>query len=172
MVWWEKDDAFDQEIKSKFGDLHLLATQELLDDWQTQPKGALALVIVLDQFSRNLYRGLPAMYDQDSKALWVAKNTIDSGMVKQLSPVEQVFLYMPFEHSENLNDQKVCVAFFKHLLEQSNQAQKELAQFYLKFAEEHHDIVAQFGRFPHRNAILARKSTPEEANFLQHHKGF
>ena len=127
-----------------------------LDPLSETPEGSLALVIILDQFPRNMYRGTPQAFASDAKALKVAKEAVEKKFDRDLLPMQRMFLYLPFEHSENIDDQEQSVKFFENLGD-------ELA---LKYAIEHRDAITQFGRFPHRNAILGRESTPEELRFL------
>lgn len=152
---WRKDPAFDEEIRRRFGDLHAAVVRGEHEAWRTTPRGALAYVIVLDQFSRNLYRGDPRAFAADAQARAAAAEAVAAGHDQALTTAERGFLYMPFMHSEALADQDRAVALFRPLGGAS-----------LEFAERHRDIVARFGRFPHRNAVLGRASTPEEAAFL------
>ena len=155
-VWFSPDPAFDAEVLSRFAELVERAKSGTLDDWADSPEGALALVLLLDQMTRNIYRDSPEMYAADGKALDVAKRAIARGFDQELPKDKRRWLYMPFMHSENLADQKRSVELF---------AASELSES-LPFAVEHADIVRRFGRFPHRNAILGRQTTPEEAAFL------
>jgi len=164
--WWKKDAAFDEELRRRFGALHEAVANGDHDDWLKTPRGRLAYVIVLDQFSRNMFRDSPRMYAYDGKALAAARQGIVNGEEKPLAHDERVFLYMPFEHSEDLADQELCVSLFERLcVGLSGEALKD-AQDNVVYAQRHHDIVKRFGRFPHRNPILGRASTPEEAQFL------
>lgn len=154
-VWFRRNDAFDAEIRERFGALHARALAGGCDHWAGTPRGALALIIVLDQFSRNLFRGDPRTYAGDAKALAVARDALAKGWDRDLAEVERVFLYLPFEHSEALEDQKRSVALFAGLGEKAAEA-----------AERHLWLIERFGRFPHRNAVLGRENTPEEAEYL------
>ena len=154
--WWAKDDAFDTVIRTRFQGTWEAARDGKLASWQATDDGALALVIVLDQFPRNMFRGDPKMFSTDSLALGVARSAVTRGLDKRIDASLLVFLYVPFMHSEKLADQEECVALFKHSSDSEN----------LKFAEEHADIIRRFGRFPHRNATLGRTTTPEEKAFL------
>ena len=160
-VWFRKDPQFDEEIRRRFGDLHAAATRGEFDAWHKAPETLLALVIVLDQFSRNLYRNDPRSWLQDERALGFAKLALVYGNDARIGPVERLFLYLPFEHSENLEDQERAV-----LLMASLEAFEETRGF-TQWAEKHRDVVKRFGRFPHRNAALGRVSTPEEIEFLK-----
>jgi uncharacterized protein (DUF924 family) len=159
-MWFKKDDAFDVSLHAKFGTLHTEARAGRLQAWEGQPKSALALIIVLDQFSRNMFRGKPESFAGDAAALRLARAVIARGQDTSLLPVMRQFLYLPFEHSENLADQDESVRLFTLL-----DALAETKGL-LEWAEKHRAIVQRFGRFPHRNAILGRESTAEEMAFL------
>lgn len=155
-IWFGKNAAFDANIQKRFGSLRADAAAGKLIDWERSARAALALVIALDQFSRNVFRGTPWAFATDAMALATAKRAIESGFDRQLRPVERLFLYLPFEHAETLADQERSVALSKTLDDPGS----------LDYAERHRAIVVRFGRFPHRNAILGRASTPEEIAFL------
>ena len=156
--WWRSDPALDAEIKETFGDLHAAAARGELDDWADSADGALALIILLDQFSRNLYRDDPRAFENDAKAKAIAETAIESGLDMTLEPERRVFFYMPYEHSEDLDDQDRCIAYFK-------ERTPDRADW-LHHAEQHRDLIKRFGRFPHRNDCLGRDSTPEERAHL------
>ena len=155
--WWMKNDDVDAQIHEKFGQLHRQACAGELDDWRETPDGALALIIVLDQFSRNMFRGSPKTFAQDAKALKLAKDAIAKGFDKQANETLQFFFYLPFEHSENIEDQERSLELFE--------AYNGDPEF-MKAAREHHDIIKRFGRFPHRNEVLGRETTLEEQAYL------
>ncbi|MFW6028347.1 MAG: DUF924 family protein, partial [bacterium] len=155
-VWFSADPAFDAEVLSRFAELVERAKSGALDHWADSPEGALALVILLDQMTRNIYRDSPDMYAADGKALDVAKRAIARGFDLELPKDKRRWLYMPFMHSEDLGDQERSIGLFEA---------SELSES-LPFAVEHADIIRRFGRFPHRNALLGRQTTPEEAAFL------
>ena len=155
-IWFGKNAGFDADIQKRFGPLRADAAAGKLTDWERSARGALALVIVLDQFPRNIFRGTPRAFATDAMALATAKRAIESGFDRRLRPVERLFLYLPFEHAESLADQERSVALSKTLDDAGS----------LDYAERHRAIIARFGRFPHRNAILGRASTPEEIAFL------
>ena len=136
-------------------------------DWTASARGALAVVILLDQFSRNMFRGTPRAFAQDPLALAICNSAVDTGMDEELSPLERSFLYLPMEHSEDLAVQERSVRCFGALLERCAAADRDLFAEFLDYAEQHRRIVARFGRFPHRNAVLGRPSTPEELRFLE-----
>ena len=162
--WFQKDDAFDAQIRQRFGPLIERALIGDIDDWLTRPVAplpALALVIVLDQFTRNAFRGTARAFAGDAMALQTARALVASGADRSLTGVQRQFAYLPFEHAEDLALQRTSVQLFQQL------AQDEPALAGLvDWAQRHLDIVARFGRFPHRNAALGRPSTAEEAAFL------
>lgn len=155
--WWVKDDGVDAEIKRQFGELYSCVSRQVPSDWLETPEGCLAAVIVLDQFPRNMFRNDALSYESDAKALALASETVAKGWDMKLDPHRRQFLYMPYQHSEVLEDQIKSVELFRALGNEDN----------LDFAIKHKDIVERFGRFPHRNEILGRKSTPEELEFLK-----
>ena len=159
--WFRKDPAFDEEIRRRFGDLHAAAARRELEEWRASPEAMLALVVVLDQFSRNLYRGDARAFAQDGHALECAHQAIARGDAEGLLPVHRQFLYLPLEHSEELAEQERCVELMRAL------DAFEPTRGVSEWAVKHRDIVARFGRFPHRNAALGRRSTPEEIEFLK-----
>ncbi len=154
--WFGKDDAFDAEIGARFGALQRRASRGEFAEWEATPEGALALVILLDQFSRNLNRGSAAAFENDPRAREVADRALWLGYDRAVDPAMRSFFFLPFMHSENLADQERCVALYAEAGDENG----------LKYAREHHDIIARFGRFPHRNPALHRTTTPEEQAFL------
>jgi len=154
--WYKRDDAFDAEVRQRFSDLWRKAVAGELSSWETTDDGALALTIVLDQFPRNMFRNDPQTYASDRQARDVAARAIDRGADKRIDPVLLEFLYMPFMHSEHLPDQLRCIELFGGTANTENK----------QYAEHHADIIRRFGRFPHRNRILGRATTPEEQAFL------
>ncbi|MGE5616693.1 MAG: DUF924 family protein, partial [Bacillota bacterium] len=159
--WFRRDEAFDAEIRRRFGALHSRAASGELDSWRANPESLLALVVVLDQFSRNLYRDDPRAFAQDDYARDCADGALARGDDLGLRPVERQFFYMPFEHSEDLQDQERAVDLMRSL--EAFEETRGLTQW----AERHRDVIRRFGRFPHRNRILGRASTPEETAFLE-----
>ena len=153
--WFHANVDFDATIARRFGDLLHAARNDRLNHWEETPLGALALVIVLDQFPRNIYRGKAKCYDLDPLARRAARDAIEHHFDNALSPAQKTFLYLPFMHSENLDDQNYSVELC-HNAGLSN----------LEFAEDHREIIKRFGRFPHRNALLKRINTQEEDNYL------
>ena len=154
--WFNKDTAFDDAIRARFLDTYEAAAAGLLSDWEATREGALALVIVLDQFPRNMFRGSARAFAADPLALAVAKRAIERGFAIATTVEERAFFYLPFEHSEQLTDQERCCALFRAT------GDADL----VKWAELHADIIRRFGRFPHRNAALGRTTTAEEQAFL------
>ncbi len=165
--WFGKDEANDRDIRGRFaGDLQR-AAQGLLDDWASTSRGRLALVILLDQFSRNIYRDRADAYAGDEKAASLVLEGLAQKSDRSLTPLERVFFYLPLEHAEDLELQERSVELFRRLLEQAPPGQRDLFAGFLHYAERHRDIIARFGRFPHRNQALGRTSTPEETAFLR-----
>lgn len=159
--WFKKDAAFDADIRARFGALHEAAARRELEAWRASAEAMLALVIVLDQFSRNLHRDDARAFAQDAYALECAGEALRRGDDLQLLPVQRQFLYLPYEHSEDLADQERGVELMRSL--EAFEATRGLTSWAIR----HRDIVARFGRFPHRNAVLGRPSTPEEVEFLK-----
>jgi uncharacterized protein (DUF924 family) len=156
--WFQVNPAFDQEIAARFSDSYDLAARGVYEDWKNSSDGCLALCILLDQFPRNMFRGTPKAFATDSKALVIAKYALAKGFDQVLVPIKRRFLYMPFEHSENLNDQRKCVELFERM--------KKDDPLGYDYALRHLKVVEKYGRFPHRNKILSRTSTPEEEEYL------
>jgi uncharacterized protein (DUF924 family) len=160
--WFRKDDAFDAEIRSRFGTLIDDALDGKLAPWAATTDGALAQILVLDQFTRNAFRGTPRSFAGDAKALNLARALVADGRDRALPGVRRSFVYLPFEHAEDLATQDQSLVLFKQLARD----EPEHASL-TTWAERHHAIIARFGRFPHRNAILGRPGTPEEEAFLR-----
>ncbi|RYZ02080.1 MAG: DUF924 family protein [Myxococcales bacterium] len=154
-AWFEKNPEFDARFRERFAEAHARAAAGALSSWLEAPLSALALVLLLDQYPRNAFRGTPRMYETDELAREAAKSAIARGHDRAVEPELQVFFYLPLSHSEDLGDQQRSVALHERL---SPELQKH--------AVDHADIVQRFGRFPHRNALLGRVSTPEEREFL------
>jgi len=154
--WWKVDPAFDRQIAERFGQLHQQACKAELYEWRADPRGRLAEVIVLDQFSRNIYRGDPHAFEADPLALALAQTAVAAGDDLALSEAERAFLYMPYMHSESPRIHAVAAELFKA------RASEDSHRFELR----HKAIIDRFGRYPHRNQILGRISTPEELAFL------
>lgn len=160
-LWFGKRSEVDQEIRDRFLDLYHQASAGILQEWTQTPQGCVALVLLLDQFPRNMFRDQPQAFATDAQALSITQRAIAQGFDQALSPVEQLFLYLPLEHSENLDHQHQCVA----LMEAVYQEHPELNDPF-DYALRHQAVIERFGRFPHRNQILGRESTPEEIEFL------
>ena len=162
MEWFRKDDAFDAHIRARFGTLIDAAIDGGLRAWDATPHGALARLIVLDQLTRNVYRGTPRAFAGDAQALALAVALTQAAQDQQLPPMLRAFAYLPFEHAEDLAMQARAVELFQLL----SQAQPGFDGM-LDYAQRHQEVIARFGRFPHRNAMLGRPSTPEEVEFLR-----
>ena len=161
--WFRKDEAFDAAIRERFAALAEQAVAGGLREWdQKGPLGTLARILVLDQFTRNAYRGTPDAFAGDPLALAAALQLADSGDDQDLLPVQRAFAYMPFEHAEDAAMQERAVALFTRLA-----ALNPDYEGMLDYAHRHRGVIARFGRFPHRNAILGRASTPEELDYLR-----
>ncbi len=160
--WFAQDAGFDQACRTGFLADHQRAAGGELDNWKDSPPSALALILLLDQFPRNIFRGTPRAFATDSKALATAKDVVARGFDLALPPVRRSFIYLPFQHSENLGDQQESVRLFRKLA-----AEHPATAGYVEYAEHHIDVIRRFGRFPHRNAVLGRASTSEETEFLQ-----
>ncbi len=159
-VWFQKDEDFDREVQTRFHEDYERAANGELDGWRDEARSALALVILLDQFPRNMFRGDGRTHATDAKALETAEYAIDRALDRELPAFQRMFLYMPFMHSEDVETQRRSVELFERL------AAEDGAPDLTSYAVGHRDIVERFGRFPHRNAILGRETTPEEAEFL------
>jgi uncharacterized protein (DUF924 family) len=160
--WFVRDGAFDAQCRTRFLDAHFAASRRELDPWMAGADGALALVLLLDQIPRNVFRGSAHSYATDALARHHAAAAIDAGFDRAVDPVLRIFLYMPFEHSEDIADQQRAVALTTALGDAG----------YSRYAILHHDVIARFGRFPHRNAALGRSNTPEEQAWLDAGGGF
>jgi uncharacterized protein (DUF924 family) len=159
--WFRKDAAFDATIAERFGALIGQALSGGLDGWAEEPASALAQVIVLDQFTRNAFRDTARAFAGDARALTAARRMVRDGADRRLLPVQRMFVYLPFEHAEDLALQQEALRLFRQL-GVDDPARADL----LPWAQKHHDVIARFGRFPHRNAALGRASTDEETRFL------
>jgi uncharacterized protein (DUF924 family) len=160
-LWFTHDPQFDQEIRDRFTSHYETAAARQLMGWKEMPRAGLALVILLDQFPRNMFRGDPRAFATDPLAREVATALIQRGDDQLLLPVERMFVYLPFMHSEDLAHQRQSVVLFQQLAQERDYLGSA------SYAIGHREIIERFGRFPHRNAILGRLSTPEEVEFLQ-----
>jgi len=160
-VWFVKKAAFDREVRSRFLSTYRQAASGELDAWEATPKGCLALLLLLDQFPRNMFRNTPQAFATDDRALAIAQSAIARNFDRELLFVQRWFIYLPLEHSENLQHQNDCVKLFSQLATEGDENSP------VEWAKRHRDVIARFGRFPHRNKILGRENTPEEEAFLQ-----
>lgn len=165
--WWSKNPEVDADIKARFSDYLPKVINGELEEWRQTPLGTLALILLTDQFPRNMFRGTAQAFAYDAIARAFCKEGIKDGTAQSLRPIQRVFFYLPLEHSESLADQEYCIQLFKQLAEASEPALKPTIENYIDFALRHRDIIDRFGRFPHRNAILNRDSTQAEIEFLQ-----
>lgn len=154
--WWKKDAGVDAEIRERFAATHAAACHAELVHWRASPEGRLAEIIVLDQFSRNLYQEDPRAYAQDGMALVLAQELVRAQWDQALPPVQRAFVYLPYMHSESLAIHEQALALFDQPGLENN----------LDFERQHRDLILRFGRYPHRNAVLGRRSTPEELAYL------
>lgn len=165
--WFQGGAQVDDEIRQRFGDALEPARRGELDGWTATPAGTLALLILLDQFPRNAYRGKPEAFASDPHGLEIAGAAIDRGDDLAVLPVQSTFFYLPYEHSESLEDQRIAVAKIRANHERAQGEARQLLEQTVDYAVRHHSVIVRFGRFPHRNAILGRPSTPAELEFLQ-----
>ena len=161
-AWFSKNPDFDAEIRERFGSRIEAAIAGSLDAWAATPPGALARILLLDQFTRNSWRDTPRAFAGDAQALAAARAMVATGQDLQLPPVQRGFVYLPYEHAEDLAAQDESVRLFTALAREAPDQAEDL-----DYAHRHREIVRRFGRFPHRNAILGRTSTPEELAFLK-----
>jgi uncharacterized protein (DUF924 family) len=159
--WFDKQPDFDSKVRNLFLEDYQKAVAGYLHDWMNSPQTCLALILLLDQFPRNMFRDTLQAFATDWEALSLAKQAINNGYDRQLLAVQRWFIYLPFEHSENPDDQRKCIKLFQQLSHDPDSAEAIASAF------RHKEIIARFGRFPHRNAILGRISTPEEEEFLE-----
>ena len=164
--WWKKDPAFDQEIRAKFEAELQRATRGELDGWLDEPESLVAYVVLLDQFSRNMYRDTPDAFAQDERALGATLRGMARGFDARLSPLQRYFFYMPLMHAEDRAVQQRSVQTFEKLAEEKDTGFDGMLRGAVDYARRHRDIVERFGRFPHRNNILERTTTADEAAFL------
>jgi uncharacterized protein (DUF924 family) len=160
-AWFARDPDFDHEVRDRFEDIYEEAVAGELEAWKEEARSCLALIVVLDQFPRNMFRGDARMYAADGLALAAARHAVERAYDRELSPLQRMFMYLPFEHSEDLEDQRFSVELFSMLAEETG------SEEILVYAVQHLRIIERFGRFPHRNEMLGRRTTPEEAEFLK-----
>lgn len=166
-LWFGGGEKVDRLIRGRFArDVDRAAAGDY-DHWAEESRGRLAMLVLLDQFSRNIYRGTAQAYARDARAQRLALEGLDRGQDRSLFTVERAFFYLPLEHAEDLKLQERSVALFRRLAEEAPPALKEVTAGFLDYALRHRDIITRFGRFPHRNETLGRGSTPEEEEFLR-----
>jgi uncharacterized protein (DUF924 family) len=166
-LWFGKSPANDQAVIERFSATLAAATAGQLDHWIHTPRGRLALVIVLDQFPHHIHRDQPQAFATDPQALALSLDALATNEDRQLAPIERVFLYLPLEHAESIDMQERSVSLYEQLAQEAADDERALFDNFLDYARKHLDVVARFGRFPHRNAILGRPSTPDEIEFLK-----
>jgi uncharacterized protein (DUF924 family) len=158
--WFSKSETVDREIRARFGTAVETALAGSLDQWTATPEGTLALILLLDQFTRNVFRGTPRAFAGDAAALGHASRLVDAGLDRRFEALRRWFIYLPFEHSERLADQYESLRLFGELAGDGQHGP-------LEWARKHFEVIRRFGRFPHRNDIMGRASTPEEVEFLR-----
>jgi len=166
-LWFGKSAANDQAVIDRFSPTLIAAKAGRLDQWADTPRNRLALVIVLDQFPHHVYRDQPQAFATDPQALALSLEALATGEDQQLTPIERVFLYLPLEHAESVAVQEQSVALYEKLALGTAADERVLFDDFFNYARQHRDVVARFGRFPHRNAILGRPSTADELEFLK-----
>jgi uncharacterized protein (DUF924 family) len=168
--WFGKDEAADREIRERFEDDHKRAAANEYSAWENDPRGRLALIVLLDQFPRNMYRDTSRMFETDPAALSLTLGAIKNGQDRELSLVQRMFLYMPLMHAESRSVQEIAVKFFTLLVELAEKRSPGNVKFFAlsrDYAYKHKEIIDRFGHYPHRNKVLGRESTPEEVEFLK-----
>lgn len=170
--WFRSSRAFDQEIRRRFMSMVLFASEEGLQHWRSRPGGALAEIILLDQFARHIHRGGALAFENDALAIRLCKQAMKRGHDMVLPPVHRAFLYMPLQHSEKPENQALSVECYEQLAASTDGIAGDFMQSFLQSAKDHQDIIAQFGRFPHRNRALKRQTRPEEEKYLETGKRF
>jgi len=171
-LWYMGDEKIDNQIKDLFGNLILKAANKELEVWKETAKGRLALIILLDQFTRNVYRKTEKAFAYDKYAIELCKEGLRLKHDEELCFVHRMFFYHPLHHSENLEDQKLNVKLVEQLKQEVPEQNKKKVESFLKYAKQHCDIIKKFGRFPHRNEVLGRESTKEELEYLESGKRF
>ena len=166
-LWWSKNPEIDADCRTRFEPLLKDATANRLADWADAPHTTLALLLLLDQFPRNIYRDTAQAFAFDELARQHCHLALAMGLDQQLPAIARVFVYLPLEHSEDIDDQQYSLELFRTLAKQAGQADREIFAHFADYAKKHHQIIERFGRFPHRNQILGRASTAEESAFLQ-----
>ncbi len=168
--WFSSSDVVDKEVRERFGVLVDRARRGELDEWTATPRGALALIILIDQFSRNLYRGTPEAFSADPHALALARAGFENGAFTDFDVFDHVFVALPFRHAEDLEAQRFALDVAQRDAMRGAPAHRAFLVNSVVWARKHYDVIARFGRFPHRNAALGRATTPEEAEYLEYLK--
>jgi len=166
-LWFGKLPANDRAVIEQFSDTLAAATEGQINHWSGTPRGRLALLIVYDQFPHHIHRNQPQAFATDPQALALSLCALKADEDQQLAPIERVFLYLPLEHAESNEIQDLSVSMYEKLAREAPVEERNLFDDFLKYARQHRDVVSRFGRFPHRNAILGRPSTPDELTFLE-----
>jgi uncharacterized protein (DUF924 family) len=161
-IWFGASDEMDAEVRQRFGEAIELAARGELAPWRNAARSALALVLLFDQFPRNVWRGTPRAFAHDPQALETARASVSAGHLEQLTPIEQAFLILPYEHSESIEAQRECVRLSEQIHRAAAPEWRSLLETYIDYARQHLVLIERFGRFPHRNQVLGRESTPEE----------
>lgn len=170
--WFRVSKAFDHEIRRRFMSMVLFASEDGLKHWRSKPGGALAEILLLDQFTRQIYRGGALAFQNDKLAIRLCKDALRRGHDMALPPVQRGFLYMPLQHSENKDDQALSVECYEQLAAATDGIAGEFMNSFLQSARDHREIIEQFGRFPHRNQAMKRHSGPQEEAYLENGKRF
>lgn len=170
--WFRASRTFDQEIRRRFMSMVLFASEDGLSHWRAEPGGALAEILLLDQFTRQIHRGGVLAFQNDKLAIRLCKDALRRGHDMALPPVQRGFLYMPLQHSENLEDQELSVECYEQLAAATGGIAGDFMKSFLGSARDHRDIIGRFGRFPHRNAALKRRSRADEEAYLESGKRF
>ncbi len=168
-LWFKTSDETDRLCADRFGRLVEQAVAGGLETWERDDRGLVALILLLDQFTRNIHRGTAAAFSGDARALALAQHAIETGHFQRLPAIHQAFLFMPLEHTEDPDVQEECVTLFRELAAVTG---NDLIANFLRYAEAHREVIERFGRFPHRNPLLGRESTAEELDYLATHGGF
>jgi uncharacterized protein (DUF924 family) len=166
-LWWSHRAELDEELQARFGSAASAAAAGVIDHWVYRPQGRLALILLLDQLPRAIHRGTPEAFAQDTKAREIAHGGLNSGAHKLLRPIQRAFFYMPFQHSEELEDQDLGLELYRDLAASVSDDLRQTFADFVDHAARHREVIARFGRFPHRNIVLGRISTAEELEFLE-----
>lgn len=166
-LWFAGTKAIDQGIADRFGEDVAAAADGKLAHWEADPRQCLALIILLDQFSLNIYRGQPRSFLVNDLALPIALRALEKNFHRRATPLERVFFYLPLEHAENLDHQNRAVELFRQLIDEANEEQKDMMKGFHHFAVLHQEVIQRFGRFPNRNEVLGRPSTADEIKYLR-----